>query len=90
MFGKVLEELIKEIKPDIIVKGGDYKEEDVVGRNFILEYGGRVIIVELLPDRSTSKILEKNKDDCLSNSCRLKTHKVNDNYCPNCKNRYNL
>lgn len=47
--------LIKKIKPDYLVKGGDYKEEDVVGR----EFAGKVVIVSLLKGRSTTKIIEK-------------------------------
>lgn len=47
--------LIKKIKPDYLVKGGDYKEEDVVGR----EFAGKVVIVDLLKGRSTTKIIEK-------------------------------
>jgi D-beta-D-heptose 7-phosphate kinase/D-beta-D-heptose 1-phosphate adenosyltransferase len=47
--------LIKKIKPDYLVKGGDYKEENVVGR----EFAGKVVIVSLLKGRSTTKIIEK-------------------------------
>lgn len=47
--------LIKLIKPDFLVKGGDYKEEEVVGR----EFAGKVVIVKLLKGRSTTKIIEK-------------------------------
>lgn len=48
-------ELIKSIKPDILVKGGDYKKKDVVGR----EFAGKVVIVNLLKGRSTTNIIEK-------------------------------
>tara|TARA_R100000700_G_C3039778_1_gene64370 strand:- start:13 stop:414 length:402 start_codon:yes stop_codon:yes gene_type:complete len=47
-------ELIKKIKPDIIVKGGDYKKEDVVG-NDICE---QIIIFNYLDGYSTTQILE--------------------------------
>lgn len=47
--------LIKKIKPDVLVKGGDYTPDKVVGR----EYAGRVVIVPLLKGRSTTKIIEK-------------------------------
>ena len=46
-------EIIKVIKPDIIVKGGDYRSEDVVGYDLVDE----VIIVPLLPGYSTTNIL---------------------------------
>ena len=47
--------LIKTIKPEFLVKGGDYKEDEVVGR----EFAGRVVIVKLLKGRSTTRIIEK-------------------------------
>lgn len=47
--------LIKAIRPDILVKGGDYQEKDVVGR----EYSGRVYIYPFVKGKSTSKIIEK-------------------------------
>ena len=49
-------DLIKKIKPDILVKGGDYIPSKVVGANFILENGGEIIIVPLLEGYSTSNI----------------------------------
>ena len=50
--------LIKEIKPDILVKGGDWKKEEVVGNDF----AGQTIIVPLVKNRSTSLIIEKIKE----------------------------
>lgn len=47
-------EIIKQIKPDIIFKGGDYKEEDVVGFGL-----AEVKILSLIPDLSTTKTIEK-------------------------------
>jgi len=49
-------ELIKEVKPDIIVKGGDYKVENVVGNNFT-----EVRIFNYIDGYSTTKVLENNK-----------------------------
>jgi rfaE bifunctional protein nucleotidyltransferase chain/domain len=46
--------LIKSIKPDIIVKGGDYKKEDVVGFDL-----AEVVIFSYIDGYSTSKVLEK-------------------------------
>lgn len=51
-------ELIKAIKPDIITKGGDYRKEDVVGREVIEKYGGEIRIIPLSKDISTTKIAE--------------------------------
>jgi len=47
--------IIKMIKPDFLVKGGDYKKDEVVGR----EFAGKVVIVKMLKGRSTTKIIEK-------------------------------
>lgn len=51
-------EVIKFLKPDILVKGGDYKIEDVVGREFVKE----VKIVPYLQGYSTTKIIERIKN----------------------------
>ena len=52
-------DIIKKINPDIIVKGGDYIKEDVIGKNYIEKYGGEVIIFPLSEGFSTTSILEK-------------------------------
>jgi len=46
--------LIKAIKPDVLVKGADYVEEDVIGGDFVKSYGGRVFLAELAQGHSTS------------------------------------
>lgn len=51
--------LIKEIKPDILVKGGDWKEEDIVGSDFVRTYGGKVVIFPYIKDKSTTNIIKK-------------------------------
>ncbi|MCM8761989.1 MAG: D-glycero-beta-D-manno-heptose 1-phosphate adenylyltransferase [Candidatus Omnitrophica bacterium] len=53
--------LIKIIKPDVLVKGGDYKKEGVVGRDIVEDYGGRVYIFPVIKGISTTKIVEKVK-----------------------------
>tara|TARA_B100000676_G_C18079543_1_gene850211 strand:- start:2582 stop:3943 length:1362 start_codon:yes stop_codon:yes gene_type:complete len=53
--------LIKAIKPDLIVKGGDYQVNDVVGHNEIGSWGGEVKIIPLVPGLSTSNIIKKLK-----------------------------
>ena len=50
-------ELIYSLKPDLLVKGGDYKEEEIVGGDFVRSLGGRVEIIDLLQGHSTTKIL---------------------------------
>ena len=52
-------ELIRELQPDVIVKGGDYTENTVVGAEDVRARGGRVVIVPLTPGHSTSAIVEK-------------------------------
>jgi D-beta-D-heptose 7-phosphate kinase/D-beta-D-heptose 1-phosphate adenosyltransferase len=52
-------ELIAAIKPDILLKGADYRIDGVVGRDIVQSYGGRVILVELVPDSSTTLIIDR-------------------------------
>lgn len=54
-------ELIKELKPDILVKGGDYKAEDIVGYDEVRSHGGDVKIIEFIEGYSSSKIIDKLK-----------------------------
>ncbi|WP_456374024.1 D-glycero-beta-D-manno-heptose 1-phosphate adenylyltransferase [Methanocaldococcus sp.] len=51
-------ELIKIIKPDIHVKGGDYKEEDLPEAEIVKSYGGEVKIIPLIEGFSTTNIIE--------------------------------
>ena len=50
-------EVIYSLKPDILVKGGDYTEKEVVGGDYVRSLGGRVEIIDLLQGHSTTKIL---------------------------------
>lgn len=52
-------ELIRIVKPDVLVKGGDYTEENVVGRNVVLEKGGKVVIFPTITGYSTTSILNQ-------------------------------
>ena len=51
--------LIKIINPDILVKGGDYKEEDIVGYDILKSYGGQTTTIKLVEGYSTTKIIDK-------------------------------
>jgi D-beta-D-heptose 7-phosphate kinase/D-beta-D-heptose 1-phosphate adenosyltransferase len=51
--------LIAMLQPDVLVKGGDYRPDTVVGADLVLARGGRVEIVPLLPDRSATRLLER-------------------------------
>ena len=50
-------ELIKTVKPDILVKGGDYAVENIVGSDFVSELGGRVVTIPLVEGKSTTKLI---------------------------------
>jgi len=51
--------IIKKIKPDILVKGADWKGREVVGQNFVESYGGSVKLSPIVPGVSTSNIINK-------------------------------
>lgn len=50
-------ELIRNLNPQVLVKGGDYLATDVVGADFIKKNGGEIVIVPLIPNHSTTQIL---------------------------------
>lgn len=52
-------ELIKAIKPDVLVKGGDYRVDTIVGAKEVLDRGGAVRVLPFVEGRSTTGILEK-------------------------------
>jgi rfaE bifunctional protein nucleotidyltransferase chain/domain len=51
-------DLIKEIKPDILVKGGDYTPETIVGADIVMQYGGKVVVIPLVEGKSTTGLIE--------------------------------
>ncbi len=51
--------LIESVKPAVLVKGGDYTPEGVVGKDLVESYGGRVELVEFVDGRSTTNIIEQ-------------------------------
>lgn len=53
--------LIQQVKPDVLVKGGDYKIEDIAGADFVLAHGGDVEVLEFVNDCSTSNVISKIK-----------------------------
>ena len=52
-------ELIKKIQPDVLVKGGDYKPEEVVGRDIVEARGGRLELIKFVDGKSTTNIINK-------------------------------
>lgn len=61
------ENLIKEIKPDVLVKGGDWKPEEIIGADFVLQNGGEVFSMPLKAGFSSSRIVEKIRNGANSN-----------------------
>ncbi len=52
-------ELIRELEPDVLVKGSDWRDRGVVGQAEVEARGGRVVLVDLLPGESTTAIVER-------------------------------
>ncbi len=52
-------ELITTLKPDVLVKGGDYTPDGVVGRDLVESYGGRVELIRFVDGKSTTNIINK-------------------------------
>jgi rfaE bifunctional protein nucleotidyltransferase chain/domain len=55
-------ELIRRIGPDVLVKGNDYEVKNIVGAEFVMENGGKVITLALIEGISTSDIINKIKN----------------------------
>ena len=52
-------ELIRAVEPDVLVKGGDYTVETIVGADLVLARGGRVVVVPLVPRASTTSLVDR-------------------------------
>ncbi len=63
---KTPRKLINEICPNILVKGGDYTKEEVVGADQVLKNGGEVVIIPLVPGYSTTKMINELKEKGLT------------------------
>ena len=53
------ENLLTALRPDVLVKGGDYGVDQVVGAGIVRSYGGDVKVLQLVEDCSTSAMVEK-------------------------------
>jgi D-beta-D-heptose 7-phosphate kinase/D-beta-D-heptose 1-phosphate adenosyltransferase len=51
--------LVSHLRPDVIVKGGDYSDDTIVGAAEVKSWGGRVLVVPLTPGHSTTAIIRK-------------------------------
>lgn len=55
-------ELVARLQPDVIVKGGDYSPETIVGADVVRARGGRVVVIPLVPGQSTTGIIASLQD----------------------------
>ena len=55
-------DLIAALLPDVLVKGGDYRLEEIVGAREVAAAGGEVVIAPLVPGRSTTSILQRGRE----------------------------
>ena len=54
--------LIEAIRPDVLVKGGDYTEDTVIGAREVRAWGGRLELIPLVGNVSTSRLIAKSAD----------------------------
>ena len=54
-------ELIARVQPTVLVKGGDYTRDQVVGRDLVESLGGEVVLVDLVPGHSTTSMVERTR-----------------------------
>ena len=59
LFLRLLEEIVAKVKPAVYVKGGDYTLATLPEAKIVQSYGGQVQFIDLVPGRSTTKIIEK-------------------------------
>lgn len=57
------EHLIRNVKPDILVKGGDWLPDEIIGADFVQSYGGKVYSLPLVDGYSSSKIVDQIRND---------------------------
>ncbi len=53
------EKLIHEVKPNVLVKGGDWKIESIVGASFVQSLGGQVFSLQFVDGKSTTQLIQK-------------------------------
>jgi D-beta-D-heptose 7-phosphate kinase / D-beta-D-heptose 1-phosphate adenosyltransferase len=54
-------DLIRRVRPKVLIKGSDYRREQVVGRELVEADGGEVVLIDLMPGVSTSRIVRKSR-----------------------------
>ena len=55
-------QILRQLQPDVLVKGGTYRDDEIVGREVVLEYGGRVKALGVTPGVSTTEIVRRLRD----------------------------
>ena len=53
------EQLIRRVRPDVLVKGRDWSDRGVVGREFVESHGGRVVLLPLVEGHGTTNLIER-------------------------------
>jgi D-beta-D-heptose 7-phosphate kinase/D-beta-D-heptose 1-phosphate adenosyltransferase len=53
--------LIKQVGPDVLIKGRDWEQKGIVGADFVKQYGGKILFAPLVEEKSSTKIIEKIK-----------------------------
>ncbi len=56
-------ELIRHIRPDVLVKGGEYKLKEIVGHDLVTGRGGKVLTIEMTAGHSSTSIIDKIRDN---------------------------
>ncbi len=54
--------MIEHVKPTVLVKGGDYTRETVVGHEIVEALGGQIVLVDLVPGQSTASMVERSRN----------------------------
>ncbi|WP_246667819.1 D-glycero-beta-D-manno-heptose-7-phosphate kinase [Bradyrhizobium macuxiense] len=65
--------LVEALQPDVLVKGADYTEDQVVGSEFVKALGGKVVLVPLMPHQSTSSLIRRGLGGIVSNAAGSET-----------------
>ncbi len=56
-------EVINKVRPDVLIKGGDWKAEDIVGASFVKSYGGAVVSLPFIKGYSTTSLIKKLRNE---------------------------
>ena len=59
-------DLIARVQPSVLIKGADYSREQVVGHDIVEAYGGEILLVDIVPGHSTTRIVQRSRDTAKS------------------------